>query len=312
MPTSTAEEESKDEMLNLIHKRKIEYYSSLSPPRTIKKSTVKQQLTKVRNIYKNMIGGDKFNFTFLKKKDKVIKYINNKYKTAESKNANIQAIASILQVMPELKKEYDYYSKYSTEARQDITKDNQKNLTTDKEKENLISWPEILELTNKDMDSLSKAIVSIYTLIPPRRAQAIGDLVIGDKENMNSLILNKNNIGTYIVFRDYKTAKTYGDQKFRIPRKLGLILRDYIEEYELKNGDVLFQTKAGTPYKNFSEIVSNVFKAQTGKKLTVNLLRHSYVSNLLKSNPSKEELNTASEKLAHSLFKLLDYNRVDL
>jgi integrase len=312
MSAITAEEDTKDDMLELIYKKKLDYYSSLPTPRTIKKTTVKQQLTKVRNLYKTMIGGDKFDLSFLKEKDDVIKYINEKYKTAESKNTNIQAIASILQVMPEYKKEYEYYSKYSTEARQDITKDNQKNLMTEKEKENLISWPKILELTNKNMDSLSKVITSIYTLIPPRRAQAIGDLVIGDKENMNSILLNKNNIPTYIVFRDYKTAKTYGDQKFRIPCELGLILSNYIEEYELKPGQPLFPTRDGKPYKNFSEMVSNVFKKETGKKLTVNLLRHAYVSNLLKSNPSKEQLIEASEKLAHSLYKLLDYNRVEL
>ena len=80
------------------------------------------------------------NLDFLKNTKKVIDFINKHYKTATSRNSQVQAIASILQVLPEYKDEYTFYSKFSTKERQKITKKAEDNLITDKESPNILAW----------------------------------------------------------------------------------------------------------------------------------------------------------------------------
>ena len=53
---------------------------------------------------------------------------------------------------------------------------------------------------------------------------------------------------------------------------------EYIETFDLEAGDLLFKTNKGRPYKNFPEIVQNVFKKYTSKPISINSLRHSYLT----------------------------------
>ena len=91
-------------------------------PKTIKKESVAQQFKKITNLYKKIFGSvtDCNNLDFLKDTNKIISFINSNYKTDNSRNSQVQAIASILQVLPEYKNEYVFYSKYSTDKRKTI------------------------------------------------------------------------------------------------------------------------------------------------------------------------------------------------
>ena len=159
-----------------------------------------------------------------------------------------------------------------------------------------------------------EAIIKFYTLQPPRRAQDVGNITIGPTEDKtkNELILNERNIPDYIIYNNYKTVSAYGVQKLKIPRLLGYILQEYIKQMKLKPGMPLFPTREGKFYKNFSEPIAYVFKEQTGHKLSVDLLRHSFISDFLKSNPSKARMKTIAGKMAHSINTQLNYNRVNL
>ena len=109
-------EQPQEDLLNQLYTLKSEYYKAMKPPRTIKIETVAQQLTKIKNIYKKIYNEDFKDFEFLKDTQRIFNYVNDNYNTAESKNAQYRAIASILQVLPEYKTEYNLYSKISTEA----------------------------------------------------------------------------------------------------------------------------------------------------------------------------------------------------
>jgi hypothetical protein len=82
----------------------------------------------------------------------------------------------------------------------------------------------------------------------------------------------------------------------------------------MKNDDFLFsQNKNNKPLSQsgFTSKVRNLFKKHTGKPLTVNSLRHSYISAL----PSKISVNdreAIAKKMAHSIGKQMEYNKIDL
>ena len=129
----------------------------------------------------------------------------------------------------------------------------------------------------------------------------------------NYLYINTRGTPKLLIFNEYKTVSTFGVQQFPIPRNLGAKLKTYIESSGLIDGNFLFGKTHTKPYVSFSSEVTKVFKKHTGKSITVNLLRHSYISSYLK----KKHLSIADKtemgaKMAHSITTQARYNRVDL
>ena len=88
------------------------------------------------------------------------------------------------------------------------------------------------------------------------------------------------------------------------------MLKPYIKDK--KPGDPVFNTKNNKHIKNFSEFVNNIFKKQTGKNISVNLIRHAFISDYLKKNKSLADRKAISDKMAHSVAVQSFYNRIDL
>ncbi len=132
------------------------------------------------------------------------------------------------------------------------------------------------------------------------------------EDDFNYLVLNSRKTPSELVFNKYKTAKHYGRQEFKVPTPLKVNLKEYVSG--MKNDDMLFsQNKNNKPLSQsgFTSKVRNLFKKHTGKPLTVNSLRHSFVSSL----PSKISINEREDialKMGHSLNKQLEYNKIDL
>ena len=112
------------------------------------------------------------------------------------------------------------------------------------------------------------------------------------------------------MFNKYKTKQTYGVQEFDINKDLADVLKPYIKDK--KPGDPVFSTKNNKHIKNFSEFVNNIFKKHTGKNISVNLIRHSFISDFLKKNKSIEARKKISTQMSHSLLTQSYYNRIDL
>ena len=66
------------DLLEQVFKAKTIYLANLTPPRTIKKESVSQQLDKVKKLHKKMMKTttDCSDFSFLKDTEKVIKFVN--------------------------------------------------------------------------------------------------------------------------------------------------------------------------------------------------------------------------------------------
>lgn len=190
-----------------------------------------------------------------------------------------------------------------------------KNKKTEKQNDYWLDWDKVLLLhkfieskvkplwvkqknTDEELEEIQNyVILSLYVLSPPRRLDYAlmkwrGNI---DDENDNYIYKFKK-----FIFNKYKTNKTYGRQEVDIDKKLEKILK----MWSVKNkSDYLLVDSLGQPMSNvkLNKRLNAIFK-DTGKPVSVNALRHSYITSLYpKDMPTLETLNNIAEDMGHSI-----------
>lgn len=299
-----------------------------SKGQSIKRKSFDQQFTKVENLHRLYTGGDTncSDFDWVRDTKKVHDFIKKykPWKTPNSKNGQLQALSSILKVIDGYEEEYKYYSNASKAGRKAIDKSSEASTLTDKERKNILPWSELKNLSTKIKNPRDKALVGIYTLIPPRRVEDISLIKVkynprkkdkkGLDKNFNYLMVGRvTKKPTTLIFNRYKTEKTFNVQEFKVPVRLAAILRDYIIEHEHDDEDILFGTQKGGVQSGFSSVVAKTFKTYTNKAVTANLIRHSFISDFLdKPKLSLGQRKKVAEAMGHSINTQLKYSRVDI
>jgi integrase len=240
--------------------------------RTMTETTANQYIR-----YLNNLGG----LVGIKDKEKTLQKINDKY------SASTQAsIYNALSVCCDVSRGYKTLGKfYKSKFRDAITPINeQRNQTekTEKEKEYWLNWDDIIKRRN-ELEGLDRIILSLYTWLPPRRAKDFGTMEINSKTG-NSFEPRTQRF----IFRDYKTAGTYGEQVIDVPDDLYIELMDYLKGRE--SGKLLpISTVSITKHLN------SIFKP---KKISVSALRHIYDTHHF--GETKKRMNDTARLMAHS------------
>ena len=242
--------------------------------------SIKTYVSLLKNIMKNMNYEDLEDLN--KNPGKVIEFLKEKYE-------NINALKTRLSALFVVTENKDYHTDMMTNIQKYNTETN-KQEKNDKQKENWMTAEEIqtiyddLEIKTKPLfkkkDLTTKevlkvqdfVILSLFTLIPPRRAMDYIEFKI------NNINTNKDNYikGTNLVFNTYKTSTQKGQQTIKIPKQLKNILTKYIKLITDKSDYLLFNNKyeqLSTP--NFTLRLNKIFG---NKKVSVNMLRHIYLS----------------------------------
>jgi hypothetical protein len=287
-----------------------DYIKSKKP--TITPSTLKTYECIIRNLYKNIFKPEgpkkdiKYELTkFNTDKDKVLKYLKDiesrKRKTLLSALVSITDDNAYRNLMIDDIKEYN-----KEEAKQTKTKTQKENwVETDDLKELLNKFEHeskyIYKKTEKTMRDYqilqSYIILALFSgeYIPPRRALDYTDFKIKniDTEKDNYKYRNK------LIFNTYKTAKTYGKQEVKVPKKLNDILNKWIK---VNPTDYLL-------FDNNNNQLNSVMLNQrlnkiTGKKAGVNQMRKTYLTGKYdKSIDTKEELNKDMKLMGSSVLQ---------
>jgi hypothetical protein len=184
---------------------------------------------------------------------------------------------------------------------------------SDGQKDNWVDWQQVLksyedlgkrvawvwkaEPKKEHLIVLQKyVILSCYVLIPPRRSKDYTDLKWRDYDEKKDNYWDAK--GKRLVFNDYKTQKHYGTQTVGAPKPLESIITKWIKL--LKKGEVdgpyLFFTESGNKLTSahMAKLLGGIF----GKKVGVNILRHSYITCNL--GPKLKELEKVAEEMGHS------------
>jgi hypothetical protein len=273
-------------------------------------------------------------FEFLRDTEGVTKLIKEKY----SKNANTYSttVNSISAILARLNNFRDIYLNTYMPLNVTLTKDkveavqNQENTLTDKEKDTFLSWDKILALENKVKHSKDNPVENLvifylYTLLPPRRLE-YGDLILAydgefqDDDKTNYVVISNNKKKVVkIILNKYKTRKTYGKYIIDpIPEKLSKAIIALIKEQDYVDGENLFMSIKAKAYGGgFSGRLKKVFKEATispenikGRDITLNTLRHSFISYFVKDNISNKKKNEYAMQMGHSISMQDLYRRI--
>ena len=132
--------------------------------------------------------------------------------------------------------------------------------------------------------------LALISLLPPRRTLDYALLLVNDGSTpMNQDYNYVDLITDSLIYNNYKTKKNYGTQTFKMPEELSDIIRTHIQNAHLKNNDYVIG--------NFSN-PSTIFSRMLGG-LNMNSVRHSFISDFLKDDPTVREKRRVANLMGH-------------
>jgi hypothetical protein len=198
-------------------------------------------------------------------------------------------------------------SKYIKDIIKKNTEKYDKNELNEKEIGVFVEWDKIEDVCEKLRENREKSAsqfkkyitIALYVYFPPRRLEDYSEMIVLNSQkdiiddNNNYYLMNP----PTFIFNKYKTKEKYGTQKFSVPNKLNIMLSEYVEKYKLMNKKLLGNNK-----KDLSDKIKRIFFASIQKNISVNTMRHSYISyqqekGLLKSTENKK---TLAKQMGHS------------
>jgi hypothetical protein len=197
----------------------------------------------------------------------------------------------------------NFESKYKILMDKNRTVDS--SIKTEKEQENMLDWKEIIKKTSSPELTQNQMLLNIYTLTPPVRLDynrlfITKNLMIPDNEPNYIQILSKTK--TNIILNEYKTSANYGTQTTKLSPKLSKILYAYINANPTKK--YLFEISPGIPYtsaQTFGVYLRRIFKDKLGKDISVDILRHSFLTYTRRNDLSKAEKTYLAKSMGHSI-----------
>ena len=184
----------------------------------------------------------------------------------------------------------DKYDKKIKEINKKVT---EKQNNTNKFKK--IDWSKIEEPTGNTVDDVIKGI---YTMFPPRRIEDYVYMCYIENEE------EEGDENYYIegrfIFKKYKTSKRYGRQEFKVSDKLKELIDSYIKMMNITSGETLLQYKYDARRGTRSDkTLRNKLMKIFG--VSVDGLRHAYITEIHKDPKNLYKLKEISDKMAHSI-----------
>jgi hypothetical protein len=192
-------------------------------------------------------------------------------------------------------------------------------LKTAYESENWIDWKDLKKLTkDRTEPTQENMLIHLYTMIAPSRLDFHNLLIVRpnqqvkeQKQNYIQLLTKKK---AKLVLQEYKTSQTYGKNEIDLPLKLVAFLNEYIEEHP--DNIYLFekQTNNHQPFgspETFARYLKDVFFKLTGKKISVDLLRHSFITDFRSGDISLKAKEKVAKQMGNSVETQEHYRRID-
>jgi integrase len=192
-----------------------------------------------------------------------------------------------------------------------------------KQEASWVSWPDVIkkreqlkkevaplwskdEWSSGDLQRLQDyVIVSLYSYIPPRRLKDYSEaLLYNYKTDQDNYFLEARK---ELVFNDFKTVSTFGKQVVEVPKELLTVLKKWKKIVSPSGPWLLRDSKNNKlSVSGLNQRINTIF----GKKVGVNGLRHSYVSDLLKDAPKLSDLKKSADAMGHSLDTQQEYRKL--
>ena len=287
-------------------------------------NTYKTYISCLRKLYNDYFDSELSSFDvndFYDHKE-LIGYINKNIKANNTKQVYFNMIKNILKLFdgfPEsiitiYDMEYRNLRKYNEHEAEE------KKETPETDKDKYITFEQLVKLRDKikskisniyDKNYLHYIILCLYSYLPPMRGQDLYNCYLINEKEIEIEYNNDNYISLEsgeMVINQYKTSKTYGQNKIILDEELLDILRKF---KEITNSVYLLpkltNINENLTQSYFTHILNDIFK----RKISVQQLRQIYTSeqmdkfNNAKTNEEKEkiaeQIGKDSKAMKHSL-----------
>jgi integrase len=284
----------------------------------LSESSVKTYSSILSNLFKKIKKDDSlenaFDF-FCKNVKEVLGFLKD---TPSSKRKTI--LASLVVLVEKHEKAADQYRKQMLDDKKAYDDEEKDQKMSDSQRENWVSQEELKKLYDQldkenrplltreklsgtDFQKLQNwVILSLYYLQPPRRLKDYTEMKLRNFDEEKDNFIKGNNL----VFNQYKTAKAHGKEVIPMSQKLKFIL---VKWRALNTHDYLLVSVNGK--KLTSTQLQQRLNQILGKKASVNILRHSFLSEKYKDLPAVRELEERAEAMGHTVEQALLYIKKD-
>jgi len=294
----------------------------------------------VNNIKKlnKFIGNDQFkNIDFLNNKNDVEKALLGKSNhTIKTYYASIVVALMAMDAKDDL---IDMYRDDMEKLQEDYKNKMDGQQKTDKQKKNWLEYDELLkimnnlrkkvnyekllnkkELSNKEKNLLQQWLVSSLYLLepeanPPVRLNYAPMIVISEKDFIKNQLENKDKVlednylviksrnNKYFSFNNYKTSGTYLTKEIPVGKKLNSVINSWLKFN--KSGYLLLNSKDEPMNSNgLTKFINKIFE-HTGKKVSVSMIRHAYLSDRYEAD--NEDKQAIADLMMHSQSQQTEY-----
>ena len=242
-----------------------------------------------------------------------------------SKIVYMSAITGTMRRIPGFEKQYAQYGKLFATLHKKYDSERKGNTMSPAEESKFITWSalqciyraEISNLNTTAIPMRDLALVSLYVGIPPRRAADYQLMYIADGDtamqpDRNYLMLDRGKVSA-LIFNVYKTSDRYGTYTIdEIPDDVVRVLTEYLRVSGLSSGSLLFPTRGNKQYSSgaFSTLIGTTFRNLTGRRATVNILRHAAITHFLRKKRTVASREAYALQMGHSIAMQALYDRI--
>ena len=258
----------------------------------------------------------KVNMDYLDNIEDLINTIEDRYSNLQSRKAHLSSYMTLISYLPNIKKgAYKIIRQRFEEVNNEIYGIRGENERAKNEEMIAIFDEEDIVRRADDLNMEDKIIYAYYTLQPPRRCEDVYMLTIiksseGNLDNdKNYIVVDYDNNPIEVIYNKYKTNKIYGRQTIKISNEiLKSIIREYIYKNNIKEGERLYRKFSNA--KTFGDAIKRVFSKVYGKKITLNNIRHSYITWEVRELRSVNYLSNLAMMMGHSIEEQQLYRRI--
>jgi hypothetical protein len=228
-----------------------------------------------------------------------------------SKIVYMSAITGTMRRIPGFEKQYAQYGKLFATLHKKYDSERKGNTMTPAEESKFITWSALQCIYRAEISNLNT------TAIPMRDLALVSLYVIADEDtpmqpDRNYLMLDRGKVSA-LIFNVYKTSTRYGTYTIdEIPDDVVRVLTEYLRVSGLSPGSLLFPTRGNKQYSSgaFSTLIGTTFRNLTGRRATVNILRHAAITHFLRKKRTVASREAYALKMGHSVAMQALYDRI--
>ena len=304
----------------------IDLFIKFKDPNPSTLSVFKNSLKRIEKIYNDKL--ENLNLEFFFDLDLTLKLLKaNKYSN-NTIYSTISSIGKLAGLMDCDLKESLQIRNLLKKLRDKREADENNNIKTEKDKENWIDIQEMIQIIDNHHENYLDNLYNVnefqnYLLLnllvrqSPVRLCNYLNCLISYSDNFDNLdndynhIIVNNNTYTFI-FNKYKTANKYGKQiQFIEDEKINELL-DYYFSFYIDNNKYFFENSKSKEITNsrLTEGLNSITKKLFDKKLSVDLIRHIYITNFLEGNPTLKSKMILAQEMHHSILLQNKYEKI--